>query len=79
MQGTSEMKKMRREMSLKAALALGAAIFVAPPVAAVAQSGGESAADSNSDEIIVSARRRDEAIGDTPLAISAFGKNRSAI
>ncbi len=68
------MSKSANEMSLKAALALGAAALCAPSVVAAAQAG-EGPGASARDEIIVSARRRDEAIGDTPLAVSAFGED----
>lgn len=70
------MKKVERKLSWKAALFLSVAGLGGLPAGAAAQEeAGDTAVGAAGDQIIVTARRREEAIGDTPLAVTAFGKD----
>ncbi|MBY0421332.1 MAG: hypothetical protein K2Q06_03435, partial [Parvularculaceae bacterium] len=60
---------MRLTKALKLALAAGVS---AAPLFAIEQVLAQPTEPSASDEIIVSARRRDESLQDVPIAVTAF-------
>ena len=69
------MRAMNSLRVLKASVALGA--LCAPAPIALAQDGGETPS-LNEDKIVVTARRREETIQDTPIAVTAYTADQLA-